>query len=361
MHITESFGSGVLTVMSQWVNALAEYGVGSIVVHGRRPETPAAYREMFASGTTFVEVRMARQITPARDLATLIELCRIMRTYRADILHLHSSKAGLLGRIAARVVPTRRVLYSPHGFSFLRTDISQRSQRTYRAFETFGARLGGSIVACSSGEYSAARNLTENVTLLRNAVDLTEIAGVLASFQQVDDRHLLTIASSGRISAQRGPDLFREVAERLSEQMPGRFRVVWIGDGDDRNIFDCTAVEITGWLARQDALQFLAREVDIYVHLSRWEGLPMSVLEAMALRKPVVATDVVGNIDAVKDQETGFLVSNQDQAVAALLMLAADPSRRQSMGNSGRERAERHFSTSVQKSHLIQLYFGMTD
>lgn len=230
MHITESFGAGVLTAMSQWVNALADYGVRNIVVHGRHPETPTAYREMFAAGTKFIRVHMAREIAPFRDVATLITLCRIMRTYRAEIVHLHSSKAGLLGRVAARVVRVLRALYSPHGFSFLRTDISERSQRAYRAVETFGARLGGVVVACSNGEYEEARTLTTNVTLLHNSVDLTEIDEVLANLRKVGARQQLTIPSNGRISAQRGPDLLREVAERVSEQLPGRFRFVWIGD-----------------------------------------------------------------------------------------------------------------------------------
>jgi glycosyltransferase involved in cell wall biosynthesis len=115
-------------------------------------------------------------------------------------------------------------------------------------------------------------------------------------------QYRLTIGIVGRITSARNPVLFNEIALRHSN-----LNFVWIGDGELQPLLNAPNIKITGWfLDREDALTAL-NTIDIYIQTSLWEGLPIAVLEAMAMQKPVLATNIIGNKDVVVHNETGFL------------------------------------------------------
>ncbi len=102
LHVVESFGGGVFSAISQLVNALDPERFENTIIYSPRPETPDDFESSFVNGTRFIHVRMHRDVRPPQDFWSLVRLLRLLRKESPDIIHLHSSKAGALGRIASR-------------------------------------------------------------------------------------------------------------------------------------------------------------------------------------------------------------------------------------------------------------------
>ena len=235
-----------------------------------------------------------------------------------DVVHLHSSKAGVLGRAAAFTTgDAARVFYSPRGLPFLQEDYSPRARALFRRIEWACARLGGTVVACSASEEALVREhlRPRRVALVENAVD---VESVIPRVDRGDG--LMRIGIVGRITYARNPPLFAELARRHAS---GNTRFVWVGGGeaDDARLLQEAGVEVTGWKSRPEALAEMSR-LDIYLHPSRWEGMPIALIEAQIAGLPAVATDVVGNRDVIREGETGFV--RADAAGLSEVARAAD-------------------------------------
>ncbi len=359
LHVVESFGGGVFTSVTQIVNHLDPEAFDVGLVYSRRPQTPPDVSAFLRPHVRRWHLPMASKVRITEDLRAVAALTRLFRRERPDVVHLHSSKAGALGRVAARLAGVTRVFYSPRGFAFLRTDLGRAAQAAYRAAERLGAAFGGTVLACSQGEMEAARQVAADVLLVNNAIDLGYIDRLVPIDAGSGNGHgVLTVGISGRVAPQREPGLFAEVARQTVAAAARPVRFVWIGGGAVPPELAAARVSVTGWLRREEALSLLAREVDIYLHTSAWEGLPLAILEAMALGKPVVATDVVGNRDVVLHGVTGFLGRSAGDLAGPLRQLVADPGLRARLGAAGRARVERHFSLPVLMAALQGLYRG---
>ncbi len=360
IHVVESFGSGVFTVLTQIVNSLSPLEFKITIIHSIRPETPSDFRKRFNPEVRFIHLPMVREVKPLSDLKSFFHLWKILKREQPDVIHLHSSKAGFLGRIAARFSGVSRVFYSPHGFSFLRQDVDGKIRNFYRLFEKIASRFGGTIVACSDGEHDAAKSVASKTILINNAIDIEAIDKLAkSSFPiKMTQKDNTTIGTAGRITPQRAPVLFAKVARGLTSARPELVRFLWIGGGESINKFSDSPIEVTGWLSREAALRKLFQEVDIYLHTSLWEGMPIAILEAMALCKPVVATDVVGNRDAVVHGKTGFLCNTFEELTGVLIRLIDDLILRDKMGHAGRDRVISEFSLPSVIKRLSALYRG---
>jgi glycosyltransferase involved in cell wall biosynthesis len=357
LHVTEAFGGGVFTSLTKLSNGLAARGHEVHLVFSRRTETPFDVETHLASAVHLHEIELARAINPIADLRGLLALRRLMKAIDPDIVHLHSSKAGVLGRIVARSMRRERTtFYSPRGLSFLQEDHSPRARKVYQAIEWAAARLGGTIVACSASE----RRLIEQrikpraVALVENAVDVESILP-----RHSRDDGTINIGIVGRITYARNADLFAEVSRRLSGS-DVQFR--WIGGGDEqaRTALIGAGVIVTDWMPRAEALAAM-RWLDIYLHPSRWEGMPVALIEAQVCGLPAVATDVVGNRDVVTHGETGYLCRSPEQIVARLGELLRNPDLRIRMGARARELAVQRFNLDRLVSEMIAVYARALD
>ncbi|MGS0891028.1 glycosyltransferase [Burkholderia stagnalis] len=343
VHVVEAFGGGVLSMLVHLANHAAENGVDVTVLHSIRPETPADFATLFRPDVRLVQVDMVREISPKSDLASLRALVRQLRDCRPTVIHLHSSKAGVLGRVAARIAaPDAKVLYSPHGLSFLRSDVSRAKQFAYLSFERLAARMGGTVVACSNSELREIKGKVraKSAVLVENGVNVTEIPSRLAH----DDR-TVSIGMSGRASFQKNHEAFAQLATRL--QGPD-VRFVWIGGNPDElpDPRERQAMTCSGWVNRPQALA-LTSALDIYVQTSRWEGMPVALIEAQVAGIPAVVTDVVGNRDVVIHGVTGYVASSADEMAGYVAMLRDDRQLREQMGAAARNLAIRRFSMSA--------------
>ncbi|GHD66857.1 glycosyltransferase [Jeongeupia chitinilytica] len=349
VHVVESFGGGTLSMLCAFANRQAQDGHAVTVIHSVREETPDNWPALFDTRIRFIQLPMQRAIHPLNDWRAGRALARWLAELGPDVVHLHSSKAGALGRIASLFVRGPRYFFSPHGLSFLQRAEGQLKNTVFLVLEKLLAHTSVTAIACSHSEAGEIRrHLTPRVAVVENAVDVDAVP------RAVGNRGVVRIGTVGRVALARNPELFAEVATRLKQH---GVEFVWIGGGDPAGeaALRAAGVSVLGWLPRADALAALAT-LDVYIQTSRWEGLPVAVIEAMAAGLPVVATDVVGNRDLVRNGDNGYLVNDAAGFAERLVPLIADAAERRAIGARARSFVAAHYSLDTMMSTLYDVY-----
>lgn len=348
VHVVEALATGPLQSIARICWALRDRFAFTLI-HGERPNLPAVPRNSFPPEVRLVPWRVGRAISLRDDRFALQQLKAMLGLVRADLVHAHSSKAGALARLAALSTPLK-VVYSPRGYSFLRRDVGAPTRLLYRSLESALGRIPHLTVACGLGEYAKALKVARRVELVPNMIDLKDFAG-LAGLRQDDGP--LTVAMCGEIRPQKNFALFREIAGLC----PGPdMRFVWLGGGTPPPGPPLPDnLEIAGWLPRDAVLARLSR-AQVFCQTSLWEGLPIALLEAMALGLPVLAWPAVGNRELVVEGETGYTCCTAEEFAAYLHALAADPERRAALGAAGRARIARQHAAAVVAPQWASIY-----
>lgn len=325
------------------------------LVYAVRGGSPEEYRTkcVGAREAHFVP-EMTREISLTNDLEALSKLRVLFSLHRPDVVHAHSSKAGVLARAAAKAAGIRTVFYTPHGYGFLQADRSAASRLLYKTIEKAAARFGETI-ACAPGEAAAA-------SALGGGPVHTVCDAYLGEFLDPLPHDGVAVGACGRLTYARNPDAWLLLAQRLTDSRNG-LKCVWIGGGEDEarlrthleNMNLHGRVDITGWLPSEKAREQI-RALDVFVHYSRWDALPNAVLEAMAAGLPVVASDNSGNRDAVVDGVTGFIVKDEVELLERCQRLIDDKALRLRLGAAGREQVRREFSRERMLAELSRLY-----
>ncbi len=331
-----------------------------ILIYNVRPGSRAEdYENLFPASVKKIRVlNFVREIRPWADGRAFFEVLRILFREKPDVLHCHSSKAGFIGRLAAFWARSPRVYYSPHGYGFMRQDVSLFTRSLYWILE-WGVSWIGEIAAVSPSEALAAKKLSwgKAVQLLNNPVqpELLE----MKNDSGVGDG-ALEILSVGRLTPQKNPEAFVRLAAALAPEFPNA-RFAWIGGGELEDELKRLAQQISapvewlGWRSHEEVISRLLVS-SFMIQSSLWEGLPLTVLEAQALGKPVVAMDIPGNNDVVENEKTGFLVSGFSDLCQKARVLLLDRNLRERMGLAARQRARNHFSKAVWTAQLESLY-----
>jgi glycosyltransferase involved in cell wall biosynthesis len=316
-------------------------------------------------GAEFVEIPLDRL-----SLMNFFRVLRLIRKRRIQVVHSHGKGAGIFGRLAAwwAGIPAVHTFHGIH-----HADYSRLGRWSYVSMERVLASTSETLIHVSSSQareaaalklapagrtqiivnatpYAVVRELAEKQPLSREALDLPPrgaafVLGTVARFDPVKALDVL-IGAFASLPAQWG-----------------KARLLIVGDGPQRERLEA----LTRTLKVADRVRFAGfivdaprcmPAIDLYVSASRREGLPLSLLEAMACGLPVVATRVGGHVDAVEDGVTGLLVSVDDQAglISAMATLLADPERRRQMGEAGRERVEKHFSVGRMVAATADVY-----
>ena len=173
LHIVEAFGGGIFSILCDLCNETSKnYDI--IIAYSLRAETPKNFKEYFSTNIKFIEVEnLSRSINAKKDIKALKRIKKIIKEEKPDIIHLHSSKAGILGRLAISGKKVR-MFYNPHGFSFLKKDDSIIKRAVYWTIEKITAIVNKkcTIVACSYGEYGQAKKLNKNAIWINNGVNI---------------------------------------------------------------------------------------------------------------------------------------------------------------------------------------------
>lgn len=175
VHVTECLAGGVLTFLVNLTSQLDDDE--HIIIYGKRDNTPADVQNMFGPNVSLIYWKNAqREIRPKQDFLALQELLGDLRKIPdIDILQLHSSKAGVLGRIVARLLGLKkRTFYLPHGVSFARQDISAKKKKFYILIERIANAFAGTVIACSHSERDLLRaNGIKNVIVINNGIEVS--------------------------------------------------------------------------------------------------------------------------------------------------------------------------------------------
>lgn len=353
IHVAESFAAGVMHFIAQLTQSLPEYE--HVVIHGARPDTPADFLRWFPQPVRFVPWQgVGREINPWRDAVALWRLMRLLKQQDADIIHLHSSKAGFLGRIAALLLgQTQRVIYTPHGVAFLRQDVANVKQAIFVGLEKFAHACGGKVIACSASEAACLRSHNIAADFINNGVNCTPQVDSLADRAATKDAKMVTVTLVGRISAQKNPRWYNDIASAFVMQPHVRF--VWVGGGEQRHLLTAPNITVTGWVKPDEVAAYL-QAADIYLSTSAWEGLPLSALQAMCHRLPLVLSHCTGHVDIVQAGMNGFLFQNTAQAINVLQTLINEPAHRQRMGQASRDSVEQQFDVQQMAEGYRQQY-----
>jgi glycosyltransferase involved in cell wall biosynthesis len=316
-----------------------------------------------------IEPGLVRRVAPHLDLAVLGRLVGFIRNGRYDIVHTHSSKAGILGRIAARLARTRVIIHTVHGWGFHRRQAAHEFGG-YVALERWCARLCDALVVV--GEADRAEGLALGIgrsaqyRLIRSGIEIEAYRDVNITRDEARRRigvplDAFVVGSVARLSEQKAPLDLIAAFEPLAAAIPDAHLVI-VGDGPLRAQVERRLSErgLTGRVhlmgLRGDVPELL-RAFDVFALASRWEGLPRVFPQAMAAGLPIVATRVAGAVDAVVPGVSGVLVEPGDMAAfsAGLLQLANDRPGADRMGARGAERVA-EFSAGRMVEQLAALY-----
>ena len=327
LHIVESFGGGVYDFIKDFTEVTPEYQ--HTILYGKRENLKNNFKDEFRENIDFILWKNAkREISIKNDFLALRELLNLLKKEKFDIIHLHSSKAGFLGRIATRICHQQnRVIYTTHGVSFLRKDISNRKLQLYIFLEKIGNLCDGRTIACSKSEAEFIQSKEIKCSYVNNGIKLKN-EEIKTKKKEGKELKIVTV---GRITIQKNPKLFNEIAENFIENKNIRF--IWIGDGELREQLSSENIEITGWLSQEEVRQQL-KEADIYLSTSSWEGLPLAVLQGMENSLPLVLSNCIGNIDLVKEDYNGFLFENKGEVIEKINFLIKNKEKIKELGEN---------------------------
>lgn len=356
VHVTECMAGGTLGFLVQAVSALHDAGVKQTLLFSRRPDSPKDIAGLFPSAVEQHELPAARGMHWQFAAGLAKALRDVTHRHAADAVHLHSSKAGFVGRLVlARAGLTTHCFYSPHGLSFL-NQRRRLASRLYLGLEQLASKLMPfQPVGCGQGEAKLLEQISQRAAfVLENPVP--------DEFFRIPRRPSTppVVLTVGRVCEQKAPERFADLALQAEIREIGA-RFVWVGGGDEQGEARLrgAGVEVTGWLPA-DAVRQHMSQATLYVQTSRWEGMPLSVVQAMAAGLPCLVTDVVGNRDAIRHGRTGLIAANTAELLTQIAHLLEQPSERARLGLAAQQDAQHRFGHDRFRRSLRTLY-GLRD
>ncbi len=315
---------------------------------------------------------LCRKVSPRRDFRAYLALRRLFENLRPDVVHTHSSKAGILGRWAADAARVPVIVHTIHGMSFNRTQ-SPLVRTVYRYLERDAARRTTFFVSVADAmtRQAVAAGIAppDRFVTIRSGLETARFAPrpeLRAEHRRAwgCGPHDVVVGTVARLFANKGYD---EIIAAMPAAIDGapRLQFVWIGDGANRAEYERwldaiglrSRVRLLG-LVSSDLVASYLNGFDILLHASRWEGLPRAVVQGLLTEVPAISFDNDGAPEVVVHGETGLLVPLGEVAGLArgIAELAGDPDRRRRMGQRGRERCLEMFDARKMVDDLENLY-----
>lgn len=325
-------------------------------------------------------IDMYRALNPVKDMKAVMQAIKIIKKEKPDLVHCHSAKGGVIGRFAAFFTGTK-VVYTAHAFSFLSAESAKKKQ-VFLLLEKI-AKLNSYLLACSGSERELGIKVVgfkeKKAFAWNNAVPdadkgLTRISQISRTSSQNNEASDLPvpkegeryITSIGRPSYQKNPLFMVEVAHGIHLKHPDiKFYLLGVGFyspmlEDMKKLIHQYDMDDTfyllPWLSHEETLKYVKGSL-LYFMTSLYEGLPISVIEAMSLGKAIVASDVLGNKDCVKDGYNGYLLPLKEEVfVEKMNDLIENDEKRKEMEKNSRSYFESDFFIDNRIKALEDIY-----
>lgn len=353
VHVVEPLAGGMVTFLSSLVENLPEDT--HIIVHGPREHLtplPAVKKQFAYPNVRFIRWPSARRSIGPKDIAAFIELYTILKRLKnsnmLDVVHLHCSKGGFIGRVVCRMLGLQHVaIYTPNGAPFMAGN-NVVSNFVYKKLEKMASLFGGQVVCCSPSEQKAYENEGIKAITINNGIPYKS-----RRYRKPLKKHTgFVVVTSGRIVDQKNPALFNQIA-RYFQEFPD-FTFLWVGDGEARDKLTAKNIKVTGWVPPTKVNDLVAA-ADVYISTSRYEGLSFAVLEALAMNLPVLLTDCIGNKDLMNSLN-GAVFSDANDAVNSLLRFYNNTSMLEVMGEHSGSHCRTNFNLADTFRRYERLY-----
>jgi glycosyltransferase involved in cell wall biosynthesis len=318
--------------------------------------------------------RLQRRIHPISDLAAIWRIYRHLRRSQYDIVHTHSSKPGILGRIAARLAGVPVIVHTIHGFPF--NDFMSVTTKCFYIFlEKIASLCADKLITVSNLNKKKAIELRlakeDKFVNIYSGIDLSRfstnsvVSGMRDELSIPRDHHVVGMV--GRLSPQKDTFSFLEAVNIVRQDIPN-ITCLLVGDGELRPGLEKMTAELKlhetiRFLGERDDVPEILDVLDVFVLSSLWEGLGRALTEAMAMGKPVVATAVEGVPELVHDHQTGMLVQPKDPVAmaGAIRQILRDGAFARQLGQNAQKRVLRDFSFMTMIEKIDHLYDQLMD
>ncbi|SHK12775.1 Glycosyltransferase involved in cell wall bisynthesis [Desulforamulus aeronauticus DSM 10349] len=331
------------------------------------PPNSPLFEELANQGIKTLPISLSGELSPTRDYAAIHTLVKYLHQSGTTILHAHSSKGALVGRIAAMIARTPVVIFTAHNSIFYE-EWPEWKKKLFASVERFLARFTDRIITVSD---ALKQELMEKegipapqISIIYNGIEVENFA---AQVDAVATRRGLAIPELGpvigtiaRLAPQKGVSYFLKAASLLKEY---QVNFLVVGDGPLKEALEQEVAELSLqkrviFAGKRENIAEILSIMDIFVLPSVTEGLPLSILEAMAAGKPVVATRVGGVPEAILEGKTGLVVAPKDpEALAvALAGMLSERDKLNRMGANGQKHVAEKFTIKHMADKTMELY-----
>jgi len=290
----------------------------NVIVHGIE-DTNKAFFDSTGNSIKEYKVPILRQISPINDLKTIYKTIKIVRKEKPNLIHAHSAKGGVIGRVVGIITRTK-VLYTPHAFSYL-SEKNKPKRLVFKLIEKVLSKGNNILLATSNSEQLRAINEVgykiENTIVFNNSINPINTIKNLSIQKTWPNEYICTV---GRPSYQKNIDLMIRIIAEIKKETNIHLVLMGVGHHADEldnikklilNLGLNNNVTLLNWTSREDVFNII-KSSQLYISTSRYEGLPYSVIEALALAKPCVVSNCDGNKDLVENGINGYVIANQN-------------------------------------------------
>ena len=305
---------------------------------------------------------LVRELSPVKDVIAFWKIYKYLREHGILIVHTHSSKAGILGRWAAKCAGAKSILHTVHGWPF-NAEIALLTKILYRWSEKLASLITDKLVVVSDSDLKdglkAVDNNKQKYKKISYGIEIDQFKNIVPGSNAGAGCRVGYISC---FKPQKAPLDFVRVAKYVTDKNKS-VKFISAGDGTLRS----AAEKLTAELGLSSSIKFLGWQtdiakifsaIDILLLTSRWEGLPVVFLEAMASGIPIVATRVGGAAEVIENGKNGFLEDKGDYKKLAeqILLLAGEPEKRRLFGVRAKERFREEFDISYMSAQTQALY-----
>ena len=311
--------------------------------------------------------KILREISPVKDLFALFQMRKVCKEHQFDLVHTHTSKGGVIGRIGAKLGGIKSVIHTIHGFAF-HENSSFVEKLIYKNVEKLAARFSNMAISVNNEDRILAIDekivQQDKVTTIYNGVSKERIdSDEVQNIRQLYDIDETTIivGTLSRFSYQKDPQTFLKSAFRALEINPD---LVFIYAGDGPMLDECKDILASSAFSEQiiftgfvtNAADYL-KSFDIFITTALYEGLPIALLEAMYAGKAIIATDAKGNRECVNSSNALINeISDYDGLANNILAFADSPSLREKLGVQAKNTFYQNFTVEQMRVNTLNVY-----